>query len=104
MQQLPTSEEIVKENMMVFPLQVLQCVTSDNPLTQVFLAASLLAGVHFEFMEISIVAIGKAHTMMALFTGFSGMHVLLQRGATCELCHRFVNCYLLVKVVQVCEV
>ena len=57
MQQLLTSKEIVKENMMVFPLQVL-CEVFDNPLTQVLLAAALLAGVHLELMEVSIMAIG----------------------------------------------
>ena len=30
-------------------------------------------------------------------------HVLLQGGATYELYHRFVICYLLVGVVEVCE-
>ena len=86
---------------MVFPLQVL-CEVFDNPLTQVFLATALLAGVYLKFMEISIVAIGKGpHLDASLY--WLQRHVLLQGGATCELYHRFVNCYLLVGVVEVCE-
>lgn len=78
------------------------CEVFDNPLTQVLLAAALLASVDLELVKVSIVAVGEgSHLDPSLH--WLQWHVLFQGGVTCELDHRFVNRYLLVGIVEVRE-
>ena len=57
--------------MVVFPLQGV-CEVFDNPLTQVLLAAALLASVDLELVKIAVSE--GPHLDASLFTGFSGMY------------------------------
>ena len=87
--------------MVVSPLQVLREIL-DHPLTQLLLSTPLLAGVYLEFVEISIMTIGKGpHIYTSLYSHHG--HELLEGGATCEFYHDFVDSYLSMWIIEVRE-
>ena len=73
--------------MVVSPLQVL---------------SEILAGVYLEFVEISIVNIGKGPHFYTSLYWLHG-HELLEGGATCEFYHGFVDSYLSMWIIEVRE-
>ena len=85
------------KNMVIFRFRC--CVRSFTTLTQLLLTAALLAHVDLDLVKVSHMAVSKSPHLDASLHRLQ-RHVLLQGGATCELYHRFVNCYLLVWIVE----
>lgn len=74
----------------------------DNSLAEMFLPTPLFASVNLELLEVAIMAITQHPHLDASFRRLH-RHILLEGGATGKLYHRFIDCNLLVWIIEVGE-